>query len=171
MGVGRLLLIAAGTLFSLSCRPGAYPVDIYNEMHYQPSQRILEPERRSAPSDSVPVSGRSRDLSFAEARSVRSPVTDGPATSARGKELFKVNCAVCHGAAGDGDSHVARRFADSGAPVAPVDLRSARVRGRSEGELYWIISNGLGNMPPFRTLLTEEERWMVVGAVREVGQQ
>ena len=45
---------------------------------------------------------------------------------------------------------------------------SASVRERSDGQLYWLIVNGIGNMPPFHDLLTEEEVWGLVGYVRSV---
>jgi mono/diheme cytochrome c family protein len=48
-----------------------------------------------------------------------------------------------------------------------VDFGSDRVRGRTDGQLFWIIANGLGNMPAFRDLLSERDLWMVVLFVRQ----
>jgi mono/diheme cytochrome c family protein len=73
---------------------------------------------------------------------------------------------MCHGRDGRGESEVARRFAAAGF-VAPVDFSTSRVQQRSDGELYWIITNGLGNMPPFGDLLTEEQTWSAVYVIRE----
>jgi mono/diheme cytochrome c family protein len=48
----------------------------------------------------------------------------------------------------------------------PADLTSSRVRSRTDGQLYWLITNGIGNMPNFADLLTDEERWAMVNVVR-----
>jgi mono/diheme cytochrome c family protein len=53
--------------------------------------------------------------------------------------------------------------------VRPVDFRSDRVRNRMDGQLFWIVANGLGNMPAFRDLLSEKDLWTVVLFVRHSG--
>jgi mono/diheme cytochrome c family protein len=53
--------------------------------------------------------------------------------------------------------------------VPPVDFASQRVRSRTDGQLFWIVANGLGNMPAFRALLTEHELWTVIHFVRQAG--
>ena len=80
---------------------------------------------------------------------------------------FKANCAICHGGAGNGQSFVQQRFTNAKL-VAPADLTSSRVRSRSDGELYWIINNGIGNMPPFQELLTEDQIWSMVLEIRDL---
>jgi hypothetical protein len=80
---------------------------------------------------------------------------------------FKTNCAICHGGQGNGQSFVQQRFTNAKI-VAPADLTSDRVRSRSDGELYWIVNNGIGNMPPFRELLTEDQIWSLVLEIRDL---
>ncbi len=75
---------------------------------------------------------------------------------------------MCHGAQGRGDGSVTAYFQREGAP-APVDFASDRVKGRNEGQLFWVLTNGLGAMPPFGSLLTAEERWTLVYFVQSVG--
>jgi Molydopterin dinucleotide binding domain len=55
-------------------------------------------------------------------------------------------------------------------PVPPVDFRSDRVRNRTDGQLFWIIANGLGNMPAFHNLVSESDLWTVVLFVRQAQQ-
>jgi hypothetical protein len=145
-----------------ACSPGPYPVDIYPEMHYSPAQRRGEPTRLSPSSDAVPVSGRRPAYSFEEASLLRMPVS-----TPDGAELYRVNCAMCHASDGHAQTRVAEAFRAAGA-VPPVDLASARVRERSDGQLLWIVANGLGGMPPFGSLLREDELWRVVRTVRQV---
>jgi len=157
-------------LASASCTPGAYSVEVFKELHYQPSQRYLEPDRLAPPADSVPVTGRSAFVPFTQASSLQAPsaARRTPESQQQARALFKVNCSMCHGQDGKGQSYVAQRFADSNAPVAPVDLTGSRASGRADGELYWIVSNGVGNMPRFNELLTDDQRWLLVNAIREV---
>jgi mono/diheme cytochrome c family protein len=168
LGRGRYLGLAALCLLALSaCRPGAYPLDLFAEMHYQPSQKLLEPNRLAPPEDAVPVTGRSPGIAFTQAASLQSPLPRSAQALDRGRQVFAVNCSMCHGADGRGDSFIAQRFNQSNA-IPPVDFTSDRARGRSDGELYWIITNGLGNMPRFANLLTDDDRWAVVQVVRSV---
>jgi mono/diheme cytochrome c family protein len=85
----------------------------------------------------------------------------------RAHEVFRVNCTACHGQDGHGTGPVARYFTQAGWEP-PVDFTSQRARSRSDGQLYWFISNGIGNMPNFGDLLSEGDRWALVNVVREV---
>jgi mono/diheme cytochrome c family protein len=136
-------------------------------MHYQASQRRLEPRRLAAPDGAVPVTGGRPRLTFEEAGRLQNPVARGPESLEQARRIYRVNCAMCHGPNGDGQSIIAGYFRAAGV-VPPVDFDSDRVRARTDGQLYWIVANGLGNMPPFGSLLTEEELWTVVHFIRGV---
>lgn len=156
-----------------ACNPGAYPVDIFPEMHYQISQRRLEPDRLAAPAGAVPVSGGTVRVSWQESANMANPVQPSAEVTQLGQQLYRQNCAMCHGATGRGPATtpappaVVQHFQRAGR-VPPVDLASQRVRSRSDGQLHWILTNGLGGMPPFGNLLSEEERWTLVHFVRGV---
>jgi hypothetical protein len=158
-------LLLAASLIGTACGPTTYPADVFPEMHYQPSVRRLEPRRQPPPADAVPVNGSTPHVSFDEASSWSDPVLASADALQRAASLTRVNCAACHGPDGHGDGPVAGYFS----PVRPVDFRSDRVRNRSDGQLFWIVANGLGNMPAFRSLLSEQELWMVVLFVRQAG--
>ena len=151
----------------VACNPGAYPVDIFPEMHYQTSQRRLEPDRLAVPSGAVPISGGTVRVSWQEATNLANPVQLNDQVRQRGQQLYRENCAMCHGADGKGQSVVAAHFRNAGR-VPPVDFTSQRARDRTDGQLHWIVTNGLGGMPPFGNLLSEEERWTLVHFVRGV---
>jgi mono/diheme cytochrome c family protein len=164
---GRRWLALAALAGLVACQPGAYPVDIFIEMHYQPSQRRLEPDRLAPPREAVPVTGREPAIGFAQAGGLANPVSPTAEARERARILYQQNCAACHGRDGHGQSLVAQHFQRNGR-LPPVDLASPRVRGRTDGELDWIMTNGLGGMPPFGNLLTDQERWTLVYFVREV---
>jgi mono/diheme cytochrome c family protein len=160
--VRRLLVLA--TLLIAACGPTTYPADVFPEMHYQPSSRPLQPPREAPPEDAVPVNGSTPHWSFDEATSLTNPVSSAPLTLDRAQQLARVNCAACHGSDGRGNGPVAQYFS----PVKPVDFASERVRNRTDGQLFWLIGNGIGNMPAFRDLLSERDLWTLVLYVREV---
>jgi glucose/arabinose dehydrogenase/cytochrome c5 len=81
----------------------------------------------------------------------QNPFAGGGADAIRsGAELFRANCATCHG-------HDAK-----GAGNIP-DLTQAALRATNDGELFWFITNGSpkDGMPP-ATQLDERQRWQVV---------
>jgi mono/diheme cytochrome c family protein len=170
--VALLLTLGAAVLLSSACYPGSYPLDLFNEMHYQSSQRLQEPERRSPPPGAVPITGMAADRSWADVQSVQNPVARSAANTERARKLFAVNCAMCHGPNGRGANDdpkpaVGARFAALGY-LHPVDFQSSRVRDRSDGEVWWLITHGIGNMPPFGSLVSDDDRWMLVHLIREV---
>jgi mono/diheme cytochrome c family protein len=163
----------AVVLLLLGCNTGSYPLDIFPEMHYQPSYRPLEPTRLSPPDGAVPVTGRAPSLNFAQAGELANPLAPTPDNLAQARELYRVNCAVCHGPGGDGQGALTPYYARSTttAPVPPTNLASERVRARTDGQLWWIIRHGLGNMPSFDALLTDQEIWHTVLLIRQLQRQ
>ena len=164
----RIGALAALALLGLACTPGAYPVDVFPEMHYEPAYRRLEPNRLPPPPGAVPITGGKPAYTFEQAGSLTNPVPATADTLAAARASYGVNCMMCHGADGHADTSVAAYFRGAGV-VPPVDLASARVRGRGDGQLYWLITNGIGSMPPFHDLLAEKEVWGLVRYVRSLG--
>jgi mono/diheme cytochrome c family protein len=74
---------------------------------------------------------------------------------------------MCHGPEGKGNGVLVPHF-QKFQQQPPRDLSQPQTRDRSEGHIWWIIGNGLGNMPAFKALLTEEERWLLTHFVREI---
>ena len=162
------LLLTGGLL--AGCNPGPYPTDIFPEMHYAPSQRRGEPRRLSPPPDAVPLSGARPGYTFDQVTDLPNPVADTAEVRQRAAELYRVNCAMCHGPEGHGHSVTADAFRAAGA-IPPVDVASPRVRQRTDGQLYWLVVNGIGGMPAFGDLLADDEVWTVVRFVRLVQNQ
>ena len=87
-----------------------------------------------------------------------------PYTRARieqGRELFSIHCAVCHGDDGYAKGIIVRR----GFP-SPPSYHTDRLRSAPDGHLFDVISNGYGQMYPFRGTLTVPERWALVSYIR-----
>ena len=171
---------------SLSCSTGAYPLDIFYEMHYNQSYKSHEPPRLSAPADAVPITGKEpmMALSLEEAGKLVNPLLGEDGTRLgvdKGEQLFAVNCAMCHGTEGRGDGPVLLKMQDPDAysyvPKLPPDLRA--IPFPADGQIFAIISDrdtvfpGVGDwvMPQFRRLLNVDERWMLVNYIRSLQNQ
>src|SRR3990170_5384365 len=64
-----------------------YPIDIFQEMHYQASKQSQEPPRRMPPPDSVPTSGKEVQLSAEQLLTVANPVARTQSTLERRETL------------------------------------------------------------------------------------
>jgi mono/diheme cytochrome c family protein len=78
----------------------------------------------------------------------------------RGRRAFAGYCMVCHGLDGQATGVP---FARAMSPPVPA-LASREVQAYSDGQLRWIIRNGLypSGMPAARDLLSDEEIWSIV---------
>ncbi|MBI2918699.1 MAG: cytochrome c [Chloroflexi bacterium] len=165
------IALALGLVASACASTGAYPREVFTEMHYTQSYRSQEPPRLKPAPLSVPITGRAVEpATFLEAQETANPVPLTAGTMERARALYAVNCAMCHGAQGRGNSYIATLFGQAGT-TPPVDFASDRVKARNPGQVYWFLTVGLGNMPPFGKLLTSEERWLLVHYVRSVAGQ
>src|SRR2546428_3499939 len=68
----------------------------------------------------------------------RSDVPYSATSIAHGADLFRSDCAGCHGSTGAGDGRDAR-----GLPRPPADLRSPHTGQHTAGDLYWWITAGV----------------------------
>jgi mono/diheme cytochrome c family protein len=104
--------------------------------------------------------------SFLDTAVAARPATT-PETIERGRQLYDVNCAHCHGAAGDGQGFGAPHLSPP-----PRDFVAAQFKFRTtatgamptDDDLFRVVSRGLNGtgMPPWQYLLTADERWAVI---------
>jgi mono/diheme cytochrome c family protein len=96
----------------------------------------------------------------------RNPLPDAAETSKDGKEAFGHYCMVCHGLDGQ---NTGVPFAASLSPPVP-SLASKEVQNYSDGQLKWIITNGIApsGMPASRGILSDDEMWSIVVYLRHL---
>lgn len=101
------------------------------------------------------------------AKVLRNPVANSPESLRLGLEHFADHCAVCHANNGNGDTMLGRNMYPK-----PPDLRLPATQDLSDGEIYYIIQNGvrLTGMPAFgqpnRT--DDEGSWQLVQFIRHL---
>jgi mono/diheme cytochrome c family protein len=90
------------------------------------------------------------------------PVKPTPESIAEGKKTYGYDCAQCHGATGDGKTHVAKEL------KVPNLTDPAFLKDWTDGELFYTIKNGHGNMPPEGNRVTPEQLWNLVNYIRSL---
>jgi mono/diheme cytochrome c family protein len=79
-----------------------------------------------------------------------------------GAEIFKANCASCHGNTGHGDG-------PAGAALVPVPKNLAELQTQvGDDYLFWRINTGKEGtaMVSWQDILTEEQIWQVISFLR-----
>ena len=81
----------------------------------------------------------------------------------RGQERFNIYCAPCHGLLGYGNGMIARRGFNH---PPPQSYHIDRLRQAPVGDLYDVITNGIGAMPDYAAQIEPRDRWAIVAYVR-----
>jgi len=83
-----------------------------------------------------------------------------------GKQLYDINCAVCHGLQGNGDGPVIKKG------FYPVNLKTQRAKDFKDGYIFaYIRYGGKVMMPSYRENISKEQAWQVVNYVRHLQSQ
>ena len=165
---------------------GGNAVQIFTEMHYQPSYRSQEGPRLHPPSDSVPVTGKEiRYGSLDEYGALAIPEGAAQAYDAgKAQHLYTINCQVCHGPTLRGDGVILGLWPQTDGVLkgpVPADLTADVTKSSTDGDLFAFITLGgrqgaaarirdrrsTSPMPEFGLLLTEDERWNLVQFLRD----
>jgi mono/diheme cytochrome c family protein len=100
-------------------------------------------------------------------KGLKNPVTPSQDHFVAAREHYADHCASCHANDGSGDTEMGRNLY----PKAP-DMRLPRTQNLSDGELFYIIENGvmLTGMPGWSTNTPEGERssWQLVHFIRRL---
>jgi mono/diheme cytochrome c family protein len=133
-------------------------------MEIQPSYRQME-NPLPVPAQSIPIEG---PITIPGMPAPENPMPGDETSIARGKELFAINCQMCHGSTGEGSGPIAPFLIN----FKPANLTSDVVQSKSDGSIFLTITHGLeGRMPPLNENLTVSERWDVVNYVRTLKAQ
>lgn len=176
--VSRVLRASVAIVLPLSFGACSWFTDFKNQPSIEPWEPVSQNEAdsltapRGQPQYSVPIQGTQVAAwqigyqplmpvidSFTP---VPNPTAVSPTSLENGKKHYQINCAVCHGMAGDGNGGLKKVNPAYG--FSP-SLLTESARGRSDGYVYGIIRNGRGIMPSYNRI-EEPDRWDVVNYLR-----
>jgi len=114
------------------------------------------------------IARRLRHLAIPRAaRAASNPVPASPEVFAEAMEHFADHCAFCHANDGSGDTPIGK-----GLYPKPPDMREPATQRLSDGELFYIIQNGIRftGMPAFGTpdKSHDEDSWKLVRFIRQL---
>lgn len=133
--------------------------DTYGEYDIFPNQQqAMKPVEGTVHRGWKPYDYEDSQEGLAAAReNLKNPLPVTEANLAKGKSMFTINCAVCHGDKGDGQGILPEREKFLGIP-------SLDDQGRvlTEGSIYHVIMYGMNAMGSYASQTSEEERWQIV---------
>lgn len=112
--------------------------------------------------DPVLATGRNVDGSFVS----NNPLAGRDRLAERGHERYGIYCQPCHGESGNGRGML---FERSG--VESADLKEARIVEQPDGQIFDVITNGLGLMSGYKYPIPPEDRWAILAYVRQLQQE
>jgi mono/diheme cytochrome c family protein len=79
-------------------------------------------------------------------------------TRTAGEKIYSVNCISCHGTPGKAN------FLNLVPP--PGDPATEKIQKNSDGEIFYKVATGRGQMPSFKSVLSSTDIWNVIAFVR-----
>lgn len=171
------LLAAALTFWMAGCqgRPSAEPpIHVNPNMDIQPkykaqswSEFFVNSSTMRVPPAGTVAMGELREGAYYTGRDDKgalvrtSPVPLTARLMARGQERFNIYCLPCHGGTGIGNGIVIKR-----GYLPPPSFHTDLMRGQPDGHFYDVITNGIRNMPSYKSQVSVADRWAIVAYIR-----
>jgi mono/diheme cytochrome c family protein len=169
------LLAAAGC--ARGCTSSRPPIHINPSMDNQPkvrpqaaSQFFYDGAAMRAPvPGTVAIGGLREDSVFFEGRGAdggfvaTNPVAVDDALLERGRDRYEIYCQPCHDPRGDGRGILFQR-----ANVPTATFHQDKIREYPDGQVFDVITNGVGLMAGYRWPISTDDRWAIVAHVREL---
>lgn len=97
----------------------------------------------------------------------QNPFPASPDNIERGRQVYQQSCALCHGSDGRSATQLGRNMY----PPA-MDLNSPHVQHWSDGDLFWIIQNGirLTGMPAWDGSISKDDTWKLARFIHALPQ-
>jgi mono/diheme cytochrome c family protein len=182
-GGGRVLgALALTSVFALTgcargCTSSRPPIHINPSMDDQPKVRPQAASdffyngasMREPVPGTVPIGGLKEDAAFFTGKgtdgqfvaAIPQPVDD--AVVERGRQRYTIYCQPCHDARGDGKGILFQR-----GNVPTATFHEEKILKYTDGQIFDVITNGVGLMAGYRWPIPPADRWAIVAYVREL---
>lgn len=100
-----------------------------------------------------------------EAENLKNPLPSNHEVVQQGEQIYLQSCALCHGSDGHGRTDLGR-----GMYPPAMDLTSPHVQHWTDGQLFWIVQNGvrMTGMPAWKTSLSESDTWKLAHFIHDL---
>ncbi|MBI2879054.1 MAG: cytochrome c [Candidatus Rokubacteria bacterium] len=156
-----LILLASGLLMGAVVASN-WTRNFANQPKLMPGEEPPGGKPLLMPAGTLPRTGGELARTLEQGSRMKNPVTPTPESVARGKPLYAIYCAPCHGPEGAGDGPVGPKF------IPATDLRQPATQQKSDGYLAHYIGHGGAIMPAYGEAISVEERWDIVNYVRSL---
>jgi mono/diheme cytochrome c family protein len=102
-----------------------------------------------------------------EKEMISNPFPISNANLDKAKNLYNINCGICHGEKADGQGWLVT-MPDSKYPAQPKNLIGDDMIGAGNGRFYFAIMYGKNVMGAYADKLSFEERWQVIHYIRSL---
>lgn len=135
-------------------------IALAQEQQSQQSQQ----EQTQATTPAVTPAAPHKFVFTPEEKALKNPIKFTAVSVNKGKGLYTTQCAMCHGAAGNGKGDLAGVM-----HVTPPDFtKPATLAKRTDGELFTIINAGSPSMPGEAKRLKGNQVWNIVNFLRSL---
>jgi len=117
----------------------------------------------------IPIGGLQEDGAFftgkqADGQFVATiPVAVDDTVVERGRDRYEIYCQPCHDARGDGIGILYQRGS-----VPTATFHQEKILKYPDGQLFDVITNGVGLMPSYRWPIPPADRWAIIAHVRQL---
>ena len=99
-----------------------------------------------------------------EEKARKNPIGSSAESVEAGRRLYRSQCAFCHGDKGDGRGE----FAQELKLTVPDFTSSEQQKKRTDGEFFYIITEGHNKMPGQKARLRSEQKWHLINFIRSL---
>jgi len=174
----KILAVAVVMICVVSCKKDRKPnyqymPNMYESVGYETyaeydifpgGQEAMIPAEGSIPRGWMPYELENSGVGYAQAKdSLKNPIRYTEENQEKGKALYDIYCAICHGEKGDGKGTLVKREKILGVPSYD-DIG----RAITEGSIYHVMYYGINSMGSYASQTNEHERWQIVQYVEKL---
>lgn len=177
LGIFALTALVAASGCARGCTSSRPPIHLNPSMDDQPKVRPQAASTffydgaamRPPVPGTVPVGGLREDAAFFEGRGpdgefvAANPGATDAAALERGRDRYEIYCQPCHDPRGDGRGILLQR-----GNVPTASIHQEKIRAYPDGQIFDVITNGVGLMAGYKWPITPADRWAIVAYVREL---
>ena len=117
----------------------------------------------------IAIDGLKEDAAFFEGKGAdgqfvaKIPVPVDAAFLERGRQRYVIYCQPCHDARGEGKGILFQR-----GNVPTASFHDEKILKYPDGQIFDIMTNGMGLMPAYRWPIPTSDRWAIIAYIREL---